>query len=112
MKNERDIKLKTGEVVPAGTECTVKFEILTSPENPDVRGFFAIVSPHCGVRDFRVRARNLSFYFPKNFKTPTLRTLEKWATDGVARSMLGRKVEPDGWDSDNSPSWLLALGLV
>ena len=43
-------------------------------------------------------------------KVPTSRTFDSWGT--IARSVFGNQVEPDGWDSEGSPSWLLALGLV
>jgi hypothetical protein len=34
------------------------------------------------------------------------------ADDSVSQSVLGETVEPDGFDSDGSPSWLVALGLI
>ena len=45
-------------------------------------------------------------------KCPTLRTLERWSNDGIARSVLNQKVEPDGWDQFGSPSWLLVYGII
>ena len=43
---------------------------------------------------------------------PSERKLEKWSGDSVAGSVFGHQVKPDGWDSEGSPSWLLALGFI
>lgn len=42
----------------------------------------------------------------------SMKTLEKWAENGVAKSVLGKRVEPDGYDDEGSPSWLLVFGLI
>ncbi len=55
-----------------------------------------------------LRSRHFGFFF----KEPSVRTLEKWSQDGVAKSVTGHRVEPDGYGPDGSPSWLLALGLI
>jgi hypothetical protein len=46
------------------------------------------------------------------FKMPSIRVLEKYAETGISRSVLGAKVEPDGWDINGSPSWLLVAGVI
>ena len=43
---------------------------------------------------------------------PSLRTMEKWMDNGVAFSVTGKRVEPDGHGEDGSPSWLLVMGLI
>lgn len=45
-------------------------------------------------------------------KEPSYAELESWVSDSLACSVLGHEVEPDGFDKDGSPSWLLALGLI
>jgi len=45
-------------------------------------------------------------------KEPSAKMLEKWSDDGIAKSVLGAKVELDGWDDEGSPSWALAMGLI
>jgi hypothetical protein len=45
-------------------------------------------------------------------KPPTLKTLEKWSFDGVAKALDGCKVEPDGHCQHGLPSWLLALNYI
>jgi len=43
---------------------------------------------------------------------PTMKTLERWVNDGVASSITGQKVEPDGYDQYGFPSWLIVMGLI
>ena len=45
-------------------------------------------------------------------KPPTMKTLEKWSMDGIAKSIDGCKTEPDGYCVHGLPSWLLALGYI
>lgn len=45
-------------------------------------------------------------------ESPDASQLAEWACDGVAESILGERVEPDGIDEHGSPSWLLAMGLL
>lgn len=47
------------------------------------------------------------------FKSPpSMKTLEKWVSDSVAKSITGKRVEPDGYDTHGFPSWLLVIGLI
>jgi hypothetical protein len=43
---------------------------------------------------------------------PSLKTLEKWSFDGVAKATDGCKVEPDGSCPHGHKSWLLVMGLI
>jgi hypothetical protein len=43
---------------------------------------------------------------------PSFEELEFWMCDGVAETITGDQVEPDGNGPDGAPSWLLALGLL
>lgn len=45
-------------------------------------------------------------------KEPSMRTLKRWVDDGIAKSIRGKRVEPDGYDSEGFPSWLLVLGII
>lgn len=45
-------------------------------------------------------------------KEPSMRVLGRWVDDGIAKSIRGKRVEPDGHDSDGFPSWLLVLGII
>ena len=45
-------------------------------------------------------------------RVPSMKQLERWVCDSVCDSVFGSQVEPDGWDSEGSPSLLLAFCLV
>jgi hypothetical protein len=49
---------------------------------------------------------------PKTMKEPSIKTLQKWADDGVAKATDGCKVEPDGKCIHGAKSWLLVLGMI
>jgi hypothetical protein len=93
MKTRKSIKLKTGAVLPAG------LPVLFCRDNPRL----------CMVegldRPYRVRVTSA-------FKCPSFRKLEEAMMDGDCRSIAGHVVEPDGWDYEGTPSWLLALGVI
>ena len=98
-----DMKLKNGTVIPAGTVCTLEFD----KSNPAI----CLITP-TGFPQFRGLATRLPKYFA-GISVPSLRTIQKWEFDfGICKSIFGARVEPDGWDSDGSPSWMLALRLI
>jgi hypothetical protein len=46
-------------------------------------------------------------------KVPSIRTLEKYAWDGIAKTpVCGCRVEPDGYCPHGRPSWLILLFLI
>ena len=92
MKTEKSIKLKTGETLPAGLPCS-----FLEPSTACI--------VHAPTRDVRVRASSA-------FEVPSTEELQEAASDGLCPSVFGETTEPDGWDSEGSPSWLLALGLI
>lgn len=47
-----------------------------------------------------------------DIKAPSQRQLEKWVMDSVCKSVAGKTCEPDGWDSEGNPSWLLVMGMI
>lgn len=49
---------------------------------------------------------------PKGKREPSMRTLEKWSMDGVAKATDGCTVEPDGTCEHGAKSWLLVKGLI
>jgi hypothetical protein len=46
------------------------------------------------------------------FKPPSETCLNRWCMDSIVDSIGGCQVEPDGYDEEGFPSWLLALGLI
>lgn len=96
----REINLKSGGSIPQGAtvEITLGANNLTATYKE---------------REIKLGYRNANKNFGAPFgKVPSLATLEKWSDDGIARSVTGKRVEPDGFDSMNGPSWLLVLGLI
>lgn len=70
-------------------------------------------TPKVGKRDaLKTRLESEGYVIKKEVKAPSLATLEKWSNDGVAKSLMGKRVEPDGHDPEGSPSWLLTLGFI
>ena len=98
--NTTQIKFKSGVIVPVGTACEIKF----NGENTTSEVIVSGVS-------YKIKCANLPYYFSK-FKRPSIASLEKWSNDGVCKSMLGKRVEPDGYDDEGSPSWLLVMGMI
>ena len=96
----RDVKLKDGRTFAKGTVFSVAF---VQSENGAT---YLDVSNPDGSHAFKT-TRYHSF-----FKAPSLSSLERWVSDGVAQSVSGHRVEPDGYGPDGSPSWLLALRLI
>jgi hypothetical protein len=45
-------------------------------------------------------------------KCPSMKTLEKYSNDSICKSIGGKTVEPDGYDQDGYPSWLLVLNII
>jgi hypothetical protein len=46
------------------------------------------------------------------FKPPSMKCLNEWLMDEGCETIIGNTVEPDGYDDQGFPSWLLALGLI
>lgn len=49
---------------------------------------------------------------PKVKKPPSLATMERWVSNGVAKATDGCRVEPDGHCQHGKPSWLIKLGYI
>lgn len=45
-------------------------------------------------------------------KQPSIKTLEKWSWEGVARATDGCRVEPDGKCPHGHVSWFIYLGIM
>jgi hypothetical protein len=43
---------------------------------------------------------------------PTLKTLEKYMENGIAKATDGCRIEPDGTCQHGHHSWLIVLGLI
>jgi len=95
MKTTKTIPLKDGSTLPKGLPVTF---ILDKPTRCHVQ------SPsHPAPLQVRITSA---------FKTPTTATLERWNDDGRCKTPTGHWTEPDGYGPDNSPSWMIALGMI
>lgn len=94
-KTEKEIKTKSGEILPKGSP--VSFIGEDAPNLCLVKGN--------RLEPYRVRITSA-------FHAPSMEELEEYASDSVCQSILGENVEPDGYDEHGSPSWLLALQMI
>jgi hypothetical protein len=101
-----DIKLKSGEVIKSGTRCT-KFDW-----SPDKRDAWVSITIEGREKHLALPVTALHKYITGFSKAPSISTMEKWSDDGVAKSITGERVEPDGTGPDGAPSWMLALGYI
>jgi len=88
--------------IKAGTEIEVHFS-----EDCHSRLFIK----H-GDRLLRITLASASKYVTKIHKMPSMKTLEKYSYDGIAKTVTGHRTEPDGTGPDGSPSWLLVVGVI
>lgn len=100
----RAITTKKGIVFAAGEKVTVAFDVKTK-------------SGHKAASAYSATASDGRRFISANFATiglkmPSLATLERYSDDGIAKSVFGARVEPDGWDAQGSPSWLLVAGVI
>ena len=96
-----ELKLKDGTLYAPGTDATFRWE-----RNAPGTTLVTIQG-----REIRLSTSRLYKYF-KVAQPPTMALLKRWMAQGVAKSVLGHRVEPDGWDPESSPSWMLVLGLI
>ena len=94
MKTIKDLKMKSGEIVPRGTEIQ------------PCKGHDSI----CLVQGARLEPYRIKY--TSAIAVPDIDELENWSNDGVCDSVSGESVEPDGHDRYGFPSWLLVLGLI
>ena len=97
-----DVTTKSGNTFNNGIEMDLSF-----PQESDGR---VCIATDSDGRRFRIRISSLKDKF--GIRVPSMKTLEKWVDDGTCSSIGGKSVEPDGWDSNGTPSWLIALGLI
>jgi hypothetical protein len=101
---KKDITSKKTQVtVPSGTKVSLSWK--------DRNGEITQITDDAG-NVMSVRTMNLYNYVSGVTKPPSMGTLERWTSDGVAKTVTGERVEPDGHGSDGAPSWLLALGYI
>lgn len=96
----KNVTLKDGTTYDKGISGEVHFDL----KNPS---YCALV-----LNGRSISARSSVALTLIGKKAPTVKTMEKWSFDGVAKSVGNKSVEPDGWDPNGNPSWLLILGYI
>lgn len=102
-KFKDNIYLKDGSLMEKGTEAIVFFtedDHIARIEIPSIN------------KAFKTRIRNLQHTFLGFPKMPSIKTLKRWESKGYCKTITGKKVELDGRGHDNSPSWLLVIGVI
>jgi len=99
---KKDLKRKDGFIFPEGTRVTIEFP-------SDYRGMVMLIRDDLNNI---LLTKSINFFRIFGVKEPSMKTLEKYVYDGISKSLLGKKVEPDGIDPDGSPSVLLLLGIL
>jgi len=104
-KTVKELKLRSGTVIPVGMRCKVEWK------EKDASTAIVTVDDD-EVKPIRIPTGSLYKYVSGFHKAPGMNTLEKWMADGVAKTVTGQRIEPDGWGTDGAPSWLLAIGVI
>ena len=98
IKTFKELRLKDSTVIPQGT-------ILDIFPHPDKK-----LSTTISITKFNGIDRNLHYHAVK--KCPSIKVMHEWSFDGIGKSIAGKRVEPDGYDSLGFPCWLLAMGYI
>jgi len=98
---KREIRLKTGEIVPAGTRVTVEYD----PDDPSL----AILKVEGKNAPVKVSTIHLHAYLEKYQMPPARSELRRWVAEGTSETPTGKKAPADGWAKDGSPAWTLVL---
>jgi hypothetical protein len=98
-----EMKMKDGSVIPAGSVVRVSFR----EDKPEIAMVEFMYST------YKIKTINLFKYIGRPFtKVPGSAALERMVDEGVAKTVTGKRAEPDGFGDDDSPSWLLVLGYI
>jgi hypothetical protein len=99
-KNSR--QLKDGRVIPAN----VAIEIVMNGTR------IASVTVADFPAPIKINLQNAHKWIKGFIAPPSIKVMEAWMFDSVAKTVTGQRVEPDGIGSDGSPSWLIVLGMI
>lgn len=98
-----EITLKDGYIIPEGQKVHIDF----APKSLSPSTMYVT---H-GERIYRTNLAIAHKKYTGIGKPPGPRALERYS-DCVSKSVTGKRVEPDGYGPDGSPSWLLVLGYI
>lgn len=97
---KKDIKLRSGAVIAAGTKVRCEF-------SPDSSSTFRVFST--ADKPMRMPYTAASNYLNGFKKEPSMAALEKYSNDGICPTPLGARVEPDGHGPHGEPSWIIIM---
>lgn len=108
-KLKRDVKTKDGRTFTKDSPVDVKF--LGNTGNGYYVCEITVQGDDDSNRTFKTAIASLPATV-SGFTKPSIATMNKWMSEGIAKTPTGKSTEPDGYADDGSPSWLLALGLI
>lgn len=113
---KKDLRLKNGDVIPKGTPAEVMFHGHTHSKGAS-NVMLRLQFTGASGRDYQqepmsTNILSLSESISGFGKRPSFAQMEKWEGDGYSMTPTGKRVEPDGYGPDGSPSWMLVLGLI
>jgi len=116
-KLKKDLKVKNGDAIPMGVRVKVKFLGRHNREGSQACLVAANWTSQESGRDYTldpVKLRIVSLpKFVTGFKIPSLNSIQRLEDQkGICLTPTGKRVEPDGYGPDDSPSWMLVLGYV
>lgn len=100
----KDTKFKDGTTLAKGTSVTVTYS-----GNRDKSRYMTLNHDGTTHTVSIENGYNLLKGYPK---PPSMATLEKWDSEGISKTPSGYQTDPDGFGDDDSPSWLLVMGLI
>jgi hypothetical protein len=104
----RDLNFsKSGVTIPVGTNLNLSFS-----EKFHRQATIEFNGKRFGLRISNLHATVKSTNGVKFSKMPSMNRLEKMNDDGICTTVTGCRVEPDGFGPDNSPSWLMVMGVI
>lgn len=113
---KKDLKLRTGDVIPRGTEVDVLF---LGPRHRFGDSLCHLKAEWTGSsgRDYTkkpllVKIDTLERKVTGFKRPPSTMSLMKMMDNGITTTPTGKRVEPDGYGPDGSPSWMLVLGFI
>jgi hypothetical protein len=105
---KKDMKMRDGTIIPMGTKIQMVF-VRKSQNGPYA---IKITKMDSNIKPTPILVSAKSPSIMAINAMPSMKSLEHWVSEGFAKTVTGKKVEPDGYGPDGSPSWLLVLGMI
>jgi len=108
---KKPLKSKSGFEIKAGERVIVNSFV--NKEGKKIDSYLEVLKKE-NKDEGRIIIRTISAnnYLNGFIKAPSIKQLEKMNNDGIAKTITGKKTEPDGYGDDGSPSWMLVIGVI